>query len=136
HRTPPASAAASRAHSPTMFLPGPPDPVGGTAVAASAEQLEWLSFVQNASGAILSPLDSWLVLRGIKTLAVRMERHEANGREIARYLAADKRIRKGFYPGLPDHPGHDLAKKQMRGFGAMISFETGSFEAASKLLAA
>src|SRR5262249_11370883 len=70
------------------------------------------------------------------TLAVRMERHEANGREIARYLAADKRIRKVFYPGLPDHPGHDLAAKQMRGFGAMISFELGSYEAASKLLAA
>src|SRR5262249_11601814 len=123
-------------HSTTKFLNGHSDSVGGIAVAASAEQLEWLSFVQNASGAILSPLDSWLVLRGIKTLALRMERHEANGREIARYLAADKRIRKVFYPGLPDHPGHDLAAKQMRGFGAMISFELGSYEAASKLLAA
>ncbi|HJW13934.1 MAG TPA: PLP-dependent aspartate aminotransferase family protein, partial [Thermoanaerobaculia bacterium] len=123
-------------HSTTKFLNGHSDSVGGIAVAASAEHLEWLAFVQNGSGAILSPLDSWLVLRGIKTLAVRMERHEMNGREIARFLASHEKVRKIYYPGLPDHPQHALAKKQMRGFGAMISFDLGSYEAASRLLSA
>jgi len=121
-------------HSTTKFLNGHSDSVGGVAVAARDEHVEWLSFVQNSSGAILSPFDSWLVLRGIKTLAVRMERHEANGRAIAKYLAAHPRIRKTFYPGLPDHPQHDLAKRQMRGFGAMISFDLGSYEAAKSCL--
>ena len=93
-----------------------------------AEHVEWLSFVQNSSGAILSPMDSWLVLRGIKTLVVRMERHEANGRAIARFLAGHTKVRKVNYPGLPDHPQHELAKRQMRGFGAMISFDLGSLE--------
>ena len=121
-------------HSTTKFLNGHSDSVGGAAVAAAAEHVEWLGFVQNSSGAILSPMDSWLVLRGIKTLAVRMERHESNGREIARFLASQKKIRKVYYPGLPDHPQHELAKKQMRGFGAMISFDLGSYENASALL--
>jgi cystathionine beta-lyase/cystathionine gamma-synthase len=123
-------------HSTTKFLNGHSDSVGGIAVAKNPEQVEWLSFVQNSSGAILSPLDSWLVLRGIKTLVVRMERHESNGREIARFLAGHKRVHKVYYPGFPDHPQHALAKKQMRGFGAMISFELGSYEAASKMLSA
>src|SRR5438128_7316385 len=123
-------------HSTTKFLNGHSDSVGGIAVAATREHVDWLAFVQNSSGAILSPLDSWLVLRGIKTLAVRMERHESNGREIARVLASHEKVKKVYYPGLPDHPQHALAKKQMRGFGAMISFDLGSYDAASRLLAA
>lgn len=123
-------------HSTTKFLNGHSDSVGGIVVAKNPEHAEWLAFVQNTSGAILSPFDSWLVLRGIKTLVVRMERHEANGRAIAEFLARQRKIVKVNYPGLPDHPQHDLARRQMRGFGAMISFDLGSFEAAARFLAA
>ncbi|HEY7114891.1 MAG TPA: PLP-dependent aspartate aminotransferase family protein [Thermoanaerobaculia bacterium] len=122
-------------HSTTKFLNGHSDSIGGIAVAKKPDQVEWLSFVQNSSGAILSPFDSWLVLRGIKTLVVRMERHEANGRAIAAWLAEQKKICKVNYPGLPDHPQHALAQKQMKGFGAMISFDLGSFEKAGAFLA-
>ena len=122
-------------HSTTKFLNGHSDSVGGIAVAKSPEHLEWLSFVQNSSGAILSPFDSWLVLRGIKTLVVRMERHESNGRAVAAWLAKQKKIQRVNYPGLPDHPEHELAKRQMKGFGAMISFDLGSFERAGAFLA-
>jgi cystathionine beta-lyase/cystathionine gamma-synthase len=121
-------------HSTTKFLNGHSDSVGGVVVAKNPEHVEWLAFVQNGSGAILSPFDSWLVLRGVKTLAVRMERHERNAREIARFLAGHPKVKKTFYPGLPDHPQHDLAKRQMKGFGAMISFDLGSYEAAQTLL--
>jgi cystathionine beta-lyase/cystathionine gamma-synthase len=121
-------------HSTTKFLGGHSDTVGGIAVAKSREHVEWLGFVQNSSGAILSPMDSWLVLRGIKTLAVRMERHETNGREVAKFLAKHPKVRRVNYPGLPDHPHHALAKKQMSGFGAMISFDLGSFENAAAFL--
>ncbi|MGH9317014.1 MAG: trans-sulfuration enzyme family protein, partial [Thermoanaerobaculia bacterium] len=122
-------------HSTTKFLNGHSDSVGGIAIASSPEQVEWLGFVQNSSGAILSPFDSWLVLRGIKTLAVRMERHESNGRAVARFLASHSKVKKTNYPGLPDHPQHALARRQMKGFGAMISFDVGSFDGASRLLA-
>ncbi|HEU5251546.1 MAG TPA: PLP-dependent aspartate aminotransferase family protein [Thermoanaerobaculia bacterium] len=122
-------------HSTTKFLNGHSDSVGGVVVAKNPEHVEWLGFVQNGSGAILSPFDSWLVLRGVKTLAVRMERHESNAREIARFLAGHPKIRKIYYPGLSDHPQHELAKRQMKGFGAMISFDLGSFEAAKAMLA-
>jgi cystathionine beta-lyase/cystathionine gamma-synthase len=122
-------------HSTTKFLNGHSDSVGGVAVAKDPEHVEWLGFVQNSSGAILSPFDSWLVLRGIKTLVVRMERHETNAREIARFLSQHPKVRKTYYPGLPDHPQHELARRQMRGFGAMISFDLGSFEAAKAVLA-
>jgi len=122
-------------HSTTKFLNGHSDSVGGVAVAKDPAHVEWLAFVQNSSGAILGPFDSWLVLRGIKTLAVRMERHETNAREIARFLATHPKVKKIYYPGLPDHPQHDLAKRQMKGFGAMISFDLGSFEAAQAMLA-
>jgi cystathionine beta-lyase/cystathionine gamma-synthase len=121
-------------HSTTKFLNGHSDSVGGVAVVKDRAHLEWLAFVQNSSGAILSPFDSWLVLRGIKTLVVRMERHETNAREIALYLSKHPKVRKTYYPGLPDHPQFDLARRQMRGFGAMISFDVGSFEAARALL--
>lgn len=122
-------------HSTTKFLGGHSDTVGGAAIAKSKEHVEWLGFVQNSSGAILSPMDSWLVLRGIKTLVVRMERHEKNGRAIAEHLAKHPKVKKVNYPGLPSHPQHALAKKQMSGFGAMISFDLGSFENASAFLA-
>jgi cystathionine beta-lyase/cystathionine gamma-synthase len=122
-------------HSTTKFLNGHSDSVGGVVVAKSPEHVEWLGFVQNSSGAILSPFDSWLVLRGIKTLAVRMDRHEKNAREIARFIAAHPKVRRTYYPGLPDHPQHDLARRQMKGFGGMISFDVGSLEAAKALLA-
>ena len=122
-------------HSTTKFLNGHSDSVGGVAVAKHPEHVEWLGFVQNGSGAILSPFDSWLVLRGIKTLVVRMDRHETNAREIARFLSEHPKVQRTYYPGLPDHPQHELARRQMSGFGAMISFDVGSFEAAKALLA-
>ncbi len=122
-------------HSTTKFLNGHSDSIGGIAVVKSAEHLEWLSFVQNSSGAILGPMDSWLVLRGIKTLVVRMERHEQNGRSVAAFLASQPKIRKVNYPGLSTHPQHELARRQMRGFGAMMSFDLGSFENAGAFLA-
>jgi cystathionine beta-lyase/cystathionine gamma-synthase len=121
-------------HSTTKFLGGHSDTVGGAAIAKSKEHVEWLGFVQNSSGAILSPMDSWLVLRGIKTLVVRMERHEANGRAVAEHLAKHLKVRKVNYPGLPSHPHHELAKKQMSGFGAMLSFDLGSFQNAQVFL--
>src|SRR5207249_9225730 len=93
-----------------------------------------LGFVQKAAGAILSPFECWLVLRGTKTLAVRMLQHDCNGRRVAEYLADHKKVRKVFYPGLKDHPQHELAKRQMTGFGAMITFETGSLSNARKML--
>jgi cystathionine beta-lyase/cystathionine gamma-synthase len=121
-------------HSTTKFLNGHSDSIGGAVIAKTRELDEWLGFVQNAAGAILSPFDSWLVLRGIKTLAVRMERHEANGRAIAAFLHGHPRVKKVFYPGLPEHPQHELARRQMSGFGALISFELGSYEKAKALL--
>jgi cystathionine beta-lyase/cystathionine gamma-synthase len=121
-------------HSTTKFLGGHSDTVGGAAIAKSKEHVEWLGFVQNSSGAILSPMDSWLVLRGIKTLVVRMERHESNGRAVAEHLAKHLKVRKVNYPGLPSHPHHELAKKQMAGFGAMLSFDLGSFDNAKAFL--
>ena len=90
--------------------------------------------MQNSSGAILSPMDSWLVLRGIKTLSVRMERHEVNGRAVAEHLEKHPKVKKVNYPGLASHPQFALAKRQMSGFGALISFELGSFENAGDFL--
>ena len=121
-------------HSTTKFLNGHSDSVGGVVVLAHESDADQLQFIQNTAGAILSPFDSWLVLRGIKTLPVRMEAHNLTGRALARYLSEKKRVKKVYYPGLPDHPQHALAKKQMSGFGAMISFDLGSLEAASRLL--
>src|SRR5215813_3973254 len=121
-------------HSTTKYLNGHSDSVGGVAVLKHSEDAEKLQFIQNAAGAILSPFDSWLVLRGIKTLPVRMEAHNANGIGMAKYLAGRKDIHKIYYPGLPDHPGHELAKKQMSGFGGMISFDLGSISRAKTFL--
>jgi len=121
-------------HSTTKYLNGHSDSIGGVVVATSDEDLDWLRFYQNSAGAILSPFDSWLVLRGTKTLAVRMTTHSANGIALAEYLAGHKKVQKVFYPGLPDHPQHELAKRQMKGFGGMLSFDLGSLDAARKLL--
>ena len=121
-------------HSTTKFLNGHSDSVGGVVVSNSDEIAEKIGFLQNAVGAILSPFDSWLVLRGVKTLAVRMKRHEENGGAMANYLAHQAMVQKIYYPGLPDHPQHNLAKKQMSGFGALISFDLGSYANAKKFL--
>jgi cystathionine gamma-lyase/cystathionine beta-lyase/cystathionine gamma-lyase/homocysteine desulfhydrase len=121
-------------HSTTKYLNGHSDSVGGIAVLKHKEDAEKLAFIQNAAGAILSPFDSWLVLRGIKTLPVRMEAHNANGMTVAKYLSGKKQVQKIYYPGLPDHPGHDLAKKQMSGFGAMIAFDLGTLDKAKAFL--
>jgi len=121
-------------HSTTKFLNGHSDSVGGVAIATRDDHIEWLKFVQNAEGAILGPMDAWLVLRGTKTLPLRMERHNANAQAVAEYLAAHPKVRRVFYPGLPSHPQHELAKRQMRGFGGLISFELGSFEEARTFL--
>ena len=98
------------------------------------EDAERIQFIQNAAGAILSPFDSWLVLRGIKTLPVRMDAHNANGMEIARYLSRHRSVKNIFYPGLSSHPGHALAKRQMSGFGGMIAFDLGSLAKARRFL--
>jgi cystathionine beta-lyase/cystathionine gamma-synthase len=121
-------------HSTTKFLNGHSDGLGGVVVCTKPEQAEKLAFIQKCSGAILSPFECWLILRGVKTLAVRMEQHDRSGRVVADYLSKHKKVQKVFYPGLPDHPQHDLAKRQMSGFGSMIAFETGSLENANKML--
>ena len=121
-------------HSTTKFLNGHSDSIGGVVVAVRDAHIEWLRFVQNAEGAILGPMDAWLVLRGTKTLPIRMERHNENGMALAQYLAAHPKVAQVHYPGLPDHPHHELARRQMRGFGGVISFRLGSFEKARTLL--
>ncbi len=121
-------------HSTTKYLNGHSDSVGGVVIAQRDADIEWLQFYQNAAGAILSPFDSWLVLRGTKTLALRMAQHNVNGLAIAEYLAGHPKVRKVFYPGLPDHPQHALARRQMQGFGGMLSVELGSLEHARRFL--
>lgn len=120
-------------HSTTKYLNGHSDSVGGIVVAARDEDAEWLKFIQNAAGAILSPFDSWLVLRGTKTLTVRMAQHNANGMALARFLAQHPRVQSVIYPGLPSHPQYELARRQMKGFGGMLSFDVGSFEGARRV---
>ncbi len=121
-------------HSTTKFLNGHSDGLGGVVVCAKPEHAEKLAFIQKAAGAILSPFECWLILRGVKTLAVRMKEHDRNGRIVADFLNQHKRVKKVFYPGLPDHPQHELAKTQMSGFGSMITFETGSLANAKRML--
>jgi cystathionine beta-lyase/cystathionine gamma-synthase len=121
-------------HSTTKFLNGHSDGLGGVVVCTRPEQAEKLAFLQKAAGAILSPFECWLVLRGVKTLAARMEIHDRSGRAVAEFLAKHDKVKKVFYPGLQDHPQHDLAKRQMSGFGSMITFETGSLKNANKML--
>ena len=121
-------------HSTTKFLNGHSDGLGGVVVCTTKEQADKLAFIQKAAGAILSPFECWLVLRGVKTLAVRMQQHDRSGRIVAEFLARHKKVKKVFYPGLPEHPQYDLAQQQMTGFGSMITFETGSRSNANKML--
>jgi cystathionine beta-lyase/cystathionine gamma-synthase len=103
--------------------------VGGVVVATRDEDIEWLTFIQNGAGAILSPFDSWLVLRGTKTLTLRMAQHSINGQALAEFLSAHPKVHRVLYPGLPSHPQHELARRQMpNGYGGMLSFEVASFE--------
>src|SRR5262245_39144981 len=121
-------------HSTTKFLNGHSDSVGGIVIVRHDDDEEWMGFVQNAAGAILGPMDSFLVLRGTKTLDVRMERTNANAMALADFLAGHGKVTQTIYPGLPSHPQHALAGRQMRGFGGLISFDTGSLDAAKRLL--
>jgi cystathionine beta-lyase/cystathionine gamma-synthase len=121
-------------HSTTKYLNGHSDSVGGVVVLKRQDDAERLQFIQNAAGAILSPFDSWLVMRGIKTLPIRMEAHNSNGIAVANFLASKKEVKKIYYPGLPNHPGHELAKKQMSGFGGMIAIDLGSLDRAKRFL--
>jgi cystathionine beta-lyase/cystathionine gamma-synthase len=124
-------------HSTTKYLGGHSDVVGGAVIGNSPDLHERLKFIQNAAGGVPGPFDSWLVLRGAKTLAVRMERHSANGLAIAEWLAEHPKVKSVNYPGLPSHPQHALARRQMRSFGGMLSFELKSGgEAAAKRVAA
>jgi cystathionine gamma-lyase len=107
-------------HSTTKYLGGHSDVVGG-AVVGRGELMQPVAFYQNAAGGVPGPFDAWLTLRGVKTLAVRMERHCANARRLAEWLSGQPQVRRVYYPGLPNHPGHELAKRQMRDFGGMIS---------------
>src|SRR5262245_5786729 len=121
-------------HSTTKYLGGHSDVIGG-AVVGRAELLQPIAFYQNAAGGVPGPFDAWLTLRGVKTLAVRMERHCANARQLAPWLAKQPQVERVYYPGLPDHPGHELAKRQMRDFGGMISLRLkGGAEVARKFL--
>jgi cystathionine beta-lyase/cystathionine gamma-synthase len=120
-------------HSTTKYLNGHSDSIGGVVIATRADDIEWLTFIQNAAGAILSPFDSFLVLRGTKTLMVRMAQHNINGMALAEFLSTHPKVTHVIYPGLPSHPQHELAKRQMRGFGGMVSFDVGTFEAARRV---
>ncbi|MEX2272616.1 MAG: cystathionine gamma-synthase [Vicinamibacterales bacterium] len=121
-------------HSTTKYLNGHSDSVGGVVVAVKDEHIEWLKFIQNSAGGILSPFDSWLVLRGTKTLAVRMKQHNENGQRLAEFLEGHPKVTRTIYPGLKSHPQHDLAARQMRGFGGMLTFELESEAAARAML--
>jgi cystathionine gamma-lyase len=110
-------------HSTTKYINGHSDSVGGAIMLSNGQLHEKLRFMQNAAGAILSPFDSYLTLRGIKTLALRMEKHSQNAQMIAEFLQEHPRVQRVIYPGLPSHPQHQLAKRQMKGFGGMVSFE-------------
>lgn len=122
-------------HSTTKYLGGHSDVIGGALVAADRELHERLRFLQNAAGPVPGPFDAWLVLRGIKTLAVRMDRHCANAMAISEFLAADSRVAEVMYPGLASHPDHGLARRQMDAFGGMISFRpSGGRPAAHRLV--
>ena len=109
-------------HSTTKYLGGHSDVVGGAVVTNDGELAERIAFLQNSAGAVPGPFDAWLILRGIKTLAVRMERHSDNAERIVQALLSHPKVEKVLYPGLPDHPGHEVAVKQMRRFGGMVSF--------------
>src|ERR1051325_2961460 len=121
-------------HSTTKYLNGHSDGVGGGVVLNDEEDANWIGFVQNSVGAILSPFDSWLVMRGTKTLALRMEQHDKSGRAVAAFLEEHPKVRKVYYPGSVSHPQHALARRQQRGFGGMVAFDVGSLQAAKTVL--
>ncbi len=121
-------------HSTTKYLNGHSDMVGGVVISNDEAASQRLQFLQNAVGAVPGPFDCWLVLRGVKTLGVRMDRHESNARAIAAWLSKHPKLDRVLYPGLPDHPGHALHKSQSTGFGGMIAFETGSIERGAAVL--
>jgi cystathionine beta-lyase/cystathionine gamma-synthase len=119
-------------HSTTKYLNGHSDMVGGMLVVTRSDLAERLGFIQNAAGAVPGPFDCWLCLRGTKTLALRMQQHDTSGRRIAQWLAQHPRVERVYYPGLPSHPQHDLACRQMSGFGGMVSLELGTLERARR----
>jgi cystathionine beta-lyase/cystathionine gamma-synthase len=123
-------------HSTTKYLNGHSDGIGGAVILNDEEDANWIGFVQNSVGAILSPFDSWLVMRGTKTLALRMEQHDKTGRAVAAFLEEHPKVRKVYYPGSASHPQHALARRQQHGFGGMVSFDVGSLAAASTVLEA
>jgi cystathionine beta-lyase/cystathionine gamma-synthase len=120
-------------HSTTKYLNGHSDMVGGILVTRRDDLAEQFGFIQNAAGAVPGPMDCFLALRGTKTLPLRMRQHDANGRVVAQWLAGRKDVQRVYYPGLPSHPQHDLAKKQMTGFGGMISFDVGDVARARRI---
>jgi cystathionine beta-lyase/cystathionine gamma-synthase len=121
-------------HSTTKYLNGHSDMVGGMLVVARDDVAERIAFLQNAVGAVPGPFDCWLALRGTKTLALRMRQHDAYGRRIAQWLAGHPRVQKVHYPGLPSHPEHALASRQMSGFGGMVSLDLGGLEPARRFV--
>jgi len=121
-------------HSTTKYLNGHSDMVGGMLVTARDDLAERIGFLQNSSGAVPGPFDCWLALRGTKTLVLRMRQHDASGRRIAEWLSHHPKVKKVYYPGLPSHPQHDLACRQMKGFGGMISIELGDVERAKRFV--
>ena len=121
-------------HSQTKYINGHSDVIGGILVTSDDKIYSRLRYIQNAVGSVPSPFDCWLILRSTKTLAVRMERHEKNAKQFAEWLEKSGVAKKVYYPGLPSHPQHELAKKQMRGFGGMVSADFGSLDAAKKVL--
>ncbi|HEY9500802.1 MAG TPA: cystathionine gamma-synthase [Pyrinomonadaceae bacterium] len=121
-------------HSTTKYLNGHSDGVGGVVVLNDEEDANWIGFVQNSAGAILSPFDSWLVMRGTKTLALRMEQHDRSGRAVAAFLEEHPKVKKVYYPGSVSHPQHALARRQQKGFGGMVAFDVGSLAAARTVL--
>ncbi|MFN0180788.1 MAG: trans-sulfuration enzyme family protein [Gemmatimonadales bacterium] len=123
-------------HSTTKYLNGHSDMVGGILVARRDDLAERIGFLQNAAGGVPGPMDCWLALRGTKTLPLRMRQHDANGRRMAEWLTGHKKVQRVYYPGLPSHPQHELAKRQMSGFGGMISFEVGDVDLARRILGA
>ena len=123
-------------HSTTKYLNGHSDMIGGLLVTAREDLAEQFGFLQNASGPVPGPMDCWLALRGLKTLPLRMRKHDENGRTIAAWLAKHPEVEKIYYPGLPSHPQHELAKRQMGGFGGMISIDLGNVAKATRFVAA
>jgi cystathionine gamma-lyase/cystathionine beta-lyase/cystathionine gamma-lyase/homocysteine desulfhydrase len=121
-------------HSTTKYLNGHSDGIGGVVVLNNEDDAAWIGFIQNSAGAILSPFDSWLVMRGTKTLALRMDQHDKSGRAVAAFLEEHPKVGKVYYPGSASHPQHALASRQQRGFGGMVSFDVGSLSAARTVL--